>query len=1457
MDADEFLSMLMDRLETGLAHAGPISTVLDEVFSFSAVTQLIGAGDCPHHKDRAEKCTKLALDVDGLPSLEKGLEAFVSGELLQGSNQFFCEACGCKRDTLKRTVLADDLAPVLIVTLKRFAFDFERMQKVKVHSRYSFPRELDLGPYTASGADAPATLSADCRYTLTGIVVHTGSADSGHYYSYVRHERWYELNDRTATVVDLSTEELLAEAAFGGTSASGAVKQHSAYLLIYSRANLPEVANILPSEAYLRRLREQLSPQLTLPITDDNAAIELAARFSDGAVASWTARAAADLAPIIPSVDAASDMFAQCIAAIHAVIATVPSALPDWRAALRAVAHSPMLGPRVVLGAAEHALSELFDDVPHAVVPAEPDFHKETANQSVSAQALQAPPTRPVDAAAAEVVAVELAASLPDDSLPLLVSRLISLAGRAFQEALQFYREGPFGPVVADYEARSQKTTGAVTEKEKEVTAVMAELFSRIGRCLPPLRVLHGLASAPGPSPSVSVLLRHQGGAHAVSVLHLLRGVLDLSGDVLQSHLTAAYDRAVRRPLTPGLLLSSRPSSSAASPLQDLRDILLGISACCITSFLSAPPLSLPSLPVSEATASALEEVAPLPTEPVLAADPPEGLLNLLANDTDLISAIFFALDGTVLSHASFATSLLCLFHAVPALRTSACDVAIATIVEAAYESPTTADARKPVSLLRVLISPDAHARFPALVADIACLTASTVLKMGVSPMPGVPTRCKVEAAALQGNLIACNRSPGLLWDVLVVACTLREAKEAIAVGIFAAAGVPIVPQSAVHILWSGHEANADGLCNLALVALGHAFVPWAAQLLLPVQRSSTAKSVIEAIVAPFSRAAEVVRARAKQSSSLTYGWQTVGFDPLAQARTAADNTPGFKITPSGLSLLRLLVDEIGQWNPEELDACSMHELDCIRSYTGASEALPAFNAASNSLVVSAAVLAGGAYASAALFDSALPSSALALGALPNALSLVDAIVGNPFIPGDLRTLKTTLDLLAAPTKAITTADNLPTAGKTHLVLAVAGTQVRLLAALRAGPEQVESREATRLLCRLLSDRPRDGAPFFELVLVSTPHPGAHAKIPSAVVQVATQLLQEALLLDLGIGAGGAAHTACVWVSERAVNALAAAPTVTGRDKPAVVYSTRPEPFLLLAAALRSQRCVLKCAKHVHTIVSACLFTWDSARNVAVFPTIEAAFSALTSTLAPLSAASSSPSQDADSVSDSPISIADPSQASKLQSRESKRAAQLQAPETRKVLLILASRIVGSIGKLYARLARCLKPLCPVENALRRRNVSFDTPQVPIPPNLSCLLPLRLLPAAAELASLIFSQASVSFSALSSLPEAQILAPDTSDALQDFLLLFSELPEALIFGQQPFPNDSLALLTQKDLDITLAVLRASEAIARSMPHDNPERSLLVNAMSTNASIVAGTVGRATPSSTKSPTSTSR
>ena len=70
--------------------------------------------------------------------------------MLEGENAYQCDHCDAKVTALRRTCITH-LPNILLISLRRFEFDFDRMARVKVNDYCEFPMELDMEPYTQEG----------------------------------------------------------------------------------------------------------------------------------------------------------------------------------------------------------------------------------------------------------------------------------------------------------------------------------------------------------------------------------------------------------------------------------------------------------------------------------------------------------------------------------------------------------------------------------------------------------------------------------------------------------------------------------------------------------------------------------------------------------------------------------------------------------------------------------------------------------------------------------------------------------------------------------------------------------------------------------------------------------------------------------------------------------------------------------------------------------------------------------------------------------------------------------------------------------------------------------------------------------------------------------------------------------------------------------------------------------
>lgn len=230
-DAVEFFMSLLDSLDEALKSLGH-EQFMAKTLGGTYSDQKICKG-CPHRYYKEEPFSVVSLDIRNMCRLQESLEAYVRGELLEGADAYHCDKCNKKVVTVKRLCL-NKLPPVLVIQLKRFEYDFEKVCAIKFNDYFEFPRELDVEPYTVWGlaraegdpsfSDAGSSQQPpETHYELTGIVVHSGQASGGHYYSYVLLRdngsptgRWVKLDDGEVSECAMHDDEEMKAQCFGG-----------------------------------------------------------------------------------------------------------------------------------------------------------------------------------------------------------------------------------------------------------------------------------------------------------------------------------------------------------------------------------------------------------------------------------------------------------------------------------------------------------------------------------------------------------------------------------------------------------------------------------------------------------------------------------------------------------------------------------------------------------------------------------------------------------------------------------------------------------------------------------------------------------------------------------------------------------------------------------------------------------------------------------------------------------------------------------------------------------------------------------------------------------------------------------------------------------------------------------------------------------------------------------------
>lgn len=141
----------------------------------------------------------------------------------------------------------------MIVTLKRFEFDYDTMQKFKLNTYCSFPENINFLPYTKEGLQEDSDAKKeDYEYKLKGVVIHYGISQAGHYTSYVRtdEKNWNYFDDEKISQFDLGNIE---KECFGGIEQNpfgdDEERKKNAYLLIYEKVKPCSELKLVPQTA--------------------------------------------------------------------------------------------------------------------------------------------------------------------------------------------------------------------------------------------------------------------------------------------------------------------------------------------------------------------------------------------------------------------------------------------------------------------------------------------------------------------------------------------------------------------------------------------------------------------------------------------------------------------------------------------------------------------------------------------------------------------------------------------------------------------------------------------------------------------------------------------------------------------------------------------------------------------------------------------------------------------------------------------------------------------------------------------------------------------------------------------------------------------------------------------------------------------------------------------------------
>ncbi|XP_054064647.1 ubiquitin carboxyl-terminal hydrolase 40 isoform X1 [Rissa tridactyla] len=186
-DVQELNRILFSALETSLVGTSG-HDLINRLYHGIVVNQIV-CKECKNISERQEDFLDLTVAVKGVTGLEEALwNMYVEEEYFENENLYQCGACDklVEASKLFKIILQSaklrKLPPFLTISLLRFNFDFEKCERYKETSCYTFPIQINLRPF----CEQTEMDDSEYMYELFSVIIHKGGCYGGHYHVYIR-----------------------------------------------------------------------------------------------------------------------------------------------------------------------------------------------------------------------------------------------------------------------------------------------------------------------------------------------------------------------------------------------------------------------------------------------------------------------------------------------------------------------------------------------------------------------------------------------------------------------------------------------------------------------------------------------------------------------------------------------------------------------------------------------------------------------------------------------------------------------------------------------------------------------------------------------------------------------------------------------------------------------------------------------------------------------------------------------------------------------------------------------------------------------------------------------------------------------------------------------------------------------------------------------------------------------
>ncbi|VVC25179.1 Peptidase C19, ubiquitin carboxyl-terminal hydrolase,Ubiquitin specific protease domain [Cinara cedri] len=197
-------------------------------------------------------------------SLIDALKGFTEIEILDGDNQYFCNCCK-KNCNAEKVLKFSELPYILTICLKRFKFNYQTTNYIKLSDEIQFPLEININSFKfkessvkrkVKEGDSENLSHASNKYHLYVIIIHTGDYNGGHYYAFIKDfktNQWLKFNDDSVTVTSM---EHIIKISDGVKTTVKEIAKEIPYILMYRKTDDNKNENSLEFKEFPPHLKE-------------------------------------------------------------------------------------------------------------------------------------------------------------------------------------------------------------------------------------------------------------------------------------------------------------------------------------------------------------------------------------------------------------------------------------------------------------------------------------------------------------------------------------------------------------------------------------------------------------------------------------------------------------------------------------------------------------------------------------------------------------------------------------------------------------------------------------------------------------------------------------------------------------------------------------------------------------------------------------------------------------------------------------------------------------------------------------------------------------------------------------------------------------------------------------------------------------------------------------------------